>query len=56
MLNEFLPVDRDRRAFAGADVKLKKGIQLKKSILQLDKVKEALADNFFLKEMVHGTN
>lgn len=56
MLNEFLPVDRDRRAFTGADVEKKKGIQLEKSSRQLGQVKESLADDFFLEEMIHGAN
>jgi hypothetical protein len=56
MLNEYLPVDRDRRAFTGADVEKKKATQLEKSRRQLEKVREALADEFFLKEITHGTN
>jgi thiamine kinase-like enzyme len=56
MLNEYLPVDRERRVFTGADVENKKGVQLEKSRHHLDKVRESLADTFFLEEMIHGTN
>ncbi len=56
MLNEYLPVERERRAFTGADVEKKKVVQLEKAGRQLEKVREAVGKTFFLEEMIHGTN
>ncbi|MGC9983105.1 MAG: phosphotransferase [Polyangia bacterium] len=51
MLNEFLPVERERRGFAQADPEARRGRQLAKSRGHLALVREALAGRHFLAEV-----
>ena len=48
MLNEFLPVGSERRAFAGANAKARLAAQLAKARRQLDVVRESLRPECFL--------
>ena len=51
MLNEFLPVGGERRAFAGANEEARRTRQLAKARRQLDVVREALRPDCFLAEV-----
>jgi Phosphotransferase enzyme family. len=51
MLNEFLPVDRERRGFAGADPDAGRGRQIEKSRGHLALAREALEGRNFLAEV-----
>ena len=51
MLNEFLPVGGERRAFAGANEEARRAGQLEKARRQLEVVREALGPDCFLAEV-----
>jgi|GEM_PF-80204 len=51
MLNEFLPVGGERRAFAGANEEARRAAQLEKSRRQLEVVREALKPDCFLTQV-----
>ncbi len=51
MLNEFLPVGGERRAFAGANEEARRAGQLAKARRQLEVVREALGPDCFLAEV-----
>lgn len=51
MLNEFLPVGGERRAFAGANEEARQAGQLAKARRQLDVVREALGPECFLNQV-----
>lgn len=51
MLNEFLPVGGERRAFAGANEEARRAGQLEKARRQLDVVREALGPECFLNQV-----
>lgn len=51
MLNEFLPVGGERRAFAGANEEARRAGQLAKARRQLDVVREALGPECFLNQV-----
>src|SRR5882724_6902843 len=52
MLNEFLPVSGQRRAFAGANAEARRAAQLEKSKRQLGATLKAAADGFFLDDLI----
>ncbi len=52
MLNEFLPVGGERRAFAGANEDARRAAQLEKSRRQLEVVRESLKPDCFLNQVV----
>lgn len=51
MLNEFLPVDNARRAFAGANAETRRAAQLEKARRQLGVVRESLGTESWLDEV-----
>jgi hypothetical protein len=54
MLNEFLPVDRERRSFAGEDVERRKAEQLEKAGRQLAAAELSTSDGFFLEKIAEA--